>query len=128
MIYGREWTAQRVLDRLAVAFEKLPDSPIYSSSSELKPAHAFKPVDGLDLIAATAPCLGRDSPARIALLTLARARGRRQSIRALCQELGWNRATAYRRSRQAAAHVAHCLNTRSDLGRILPFAEPLTRQ
>lgn len=129
MIYGRTWTARRVIDRLTAAFERLPATPIYSPSrNDLRSALPSLPVDGADLILATADCLGRESTRRLELLTFTRARAAGAPITELCRDKRWSRATLYRHVDAAAGEVAKCLNERGDIPAIPLPVQTLTRQ
>ena len=129
MVYGREWTGRRVVDRLTLAFERLPGTPIYSPSRyELRPALLYSYVDGADLILATGDILGRDTTPRLELLTYCRTRASRSPITELCVSMGWSRATFYRHVVKAAALVADALNVRPEPIETHPSAETPTRQ
>jgi hypothetical protein len=109
-MFGAEWTGRRVEERLVEAFRKMPNRAIYSPRSGiLQPALLDQLIDGAGLILATHVILGHDSPARVELLTYARARARR-CVRATCREMGVSRATFYRHVRAAAERVAAELN------------------
>lgn len=116
-MFGGDWTAQRVIDRLTLVFASLPGTGIYSPRAGVLESWTG-PIDGLDLLTATAECLGPETPRRVALLTLCRAAPGR-GVAAACQELGIHRRTLYRRARRAAEEVATCLNSRH---RALVFA------
>ena len=46
-MYGNQWTAKRVIERLVVAFRRLPMTPIYSPAAEIiEPAFFTLPIDG----------------------------------------------------------------------------------
>jgi hypothetical protein len=110
-MYGDQWTADLVIQRLVVAFRRMPSTPIYSPiKNRLEPAFWQLPVDGADLIMASTHYLGRKSRARLQLLAYARARARGIAVTQLCREEGWPRATLYRRVRAAAEAVAQGLN------------------
>lgn len=110
-MYGEGWTAGRVLRRLVTAFAAMRGHPIYSPrQNAIVPLTG--PVDGADLIVATAEYLGRESALRLQLLTFARCKASRASISAVCRERGWPRMTFYRHIGKAAASVALQLNER----------------
>jgi hypothetical protein len=63
-----------------------------------------------DVIAASTKYLGRQSAVRVQLLTWARAKALRQSIRALSCDHGWSRSTFYRNRARGLAAIARGLN------------------
>ena len=58
MVWGAEWTGDRVAERLVAVFRARPNTPIYSPRKGVfEPSH---PIDGLELITAVQLCLGRE--------------------------------------------------------------------
>lgn len=110
MIYGNAWSAVRVLERLVAAFRVMRETGVYSPAKNVLQASVFgHPIDGLELVMATTHYLGRDSPARVELLTFARALAIR-SVSRECRERGISRATWYRHVGTTASQVADRLN------------------
>lgn len=103
------WTVERVEARLVSAFEVLPGAPIYSTGSRLQTGV----LGGSDILTDTLSWGTRfvpDREERLALLTWARCRSQRLSFSEQCELRDWNRSTAERARRRAAARVATCLN------------------
>jgi hypothetical protein len=108
MVWGADWTGDRVAERLIAGFRELPNTPIYSPRKGVfEPSH---PIDGLDLITAVQLCLGRETQTCYQLLQWARMRARGESIRAFCVEGGRKRSTFYYRRGRALNRVATFLN------------------
>jgi len=106
-LFGTEWTAERVADRLVAAFRGMRGVPIYSPRKGVFAPH--RPIDGLELIAAAQQALGRESPLCMYLLTWARSRADRK-VAAFCHEAGRPRSTLYHRRRRALERIAAFLN------------------
>jgi hypothetical protein len=122
MVWGRDWTGDRVAERLVAVFRELPNAPLYSPRRGVfEPSH---PIDGLELITAVQLCLGRETQTCYRLLQWARMRARGESIRAFCVEGGRKRSTLYYWRRHTLEKVAASLNAE----RATYEARPLTRR
>lgn len=115
-MHGREWTGRLVREQLIAAFRLMPGAPIYSPRIDvLRSAFLLEyPVAGADIIVVTSIVLGRTSKDRIRLLTVCRARAAGQSVRALCIESNWSRASVYRAVHRGSWRVAEALNRRHE--------------
>lgn len=121
-MYQGAWSGQRVMERLEEAFREAQGRPIYSPAANiLLPVEG--PIDGLDLIMATAHFLGRESRDRVWLLTRARCAAQDCSVRSYCRNLGISRVTFYRRTNEVAEKIADALNARHDLTLVPTSAE-----
>jgi hypothetical protein len=108
MVWGSNWSADRVADGLVAVFRALPGTPIYSPRlGVFKPLH---PIQGLELITAVQLCLGRESPAARLLLAWARMRAAGESFQAHCREIGRARSTCYHQRNSSLKRVAAWLN------------------
>ena len=105
------WTGELVINRLEAAFRMHPNAAMFSACSDL-PSEGM-PIEGTDLIQATAVVLGLDSPSRTHLLYHARARSAGKPITKLCQTRSWKPATHYDQVTAASVAVAEWLNARS---------------
>jgi hypothetical protein len=119
MVWGRNWTPERVAERLVAVFRALPNTPIYSPRKGV--FEPSRPIDGLELVTAVQLCLGRESPAAQRLLVWARMRGTGQSVRAHYRENGRPRSTAYYRRRRSLKRIAAFLNEQRD-GKVTALA------
>ena len=105
------WTGELVINRLEAAFRMHPNAAIFAACSDF--FSEGMPIEGTDLIQATAVALGLDSPARVHLLYHARARSAGRPISRLCQNRSWKESTHYDRVTAASVVVAEWLNARS---------------
>jgi hypothetical protein len=93
MVWGSNWTSERVAERLIAVFRDLPNTAIYSPRKGV--FEPSRPIDGLELITAVQICLGRESRAAYRLLTWARMRATGGSIRGFCREHRDNKRSTY---------------------------------
>ncbi len=106
-----KWTGELVINRLEAAFRMNPNAAMFSAWPDF--ASEGVPIEGIDLIQATALALDLGSPDRTHLLYHARSRGTGESIYKLCEIKGWRRVTHYERVKAASTAVAEWLNARS---------------
>jgi hypothetical protein len=74
MVWGVDWTGERVAERLVAAFRAMPGISIYSPSKGV--FEPSRPIDGLELITVVQLCLGRESRECRDLLTWARLKAK----------------------------------------------------
>jgi hypothetical protein len=118
------WTGELVINRLEAAFRMHPNAAMFSWPDF---ADEGMPIEGVDLIQATALALGLDAPGRIHLLYHARSRSTGEPISKLCQNRSWKRATHYRWVIAASIAVAEWLNERSVRVPMLADVSPAKR-
>jgi hypothetical protein len=111
----RAWTADDVRRRLVDEFRQLQGRPVFSPRKNefLLVDYTTGRIVMLDVIAASAHYLGRESTARKMVLAAARAEASHASIRELCREMGWPRRTFQRRCQAACSHIAREMNAHS---------------
>jgi hypothetical protein len=110
MVWGVDWTGERVAERLVAAFRAMPGISIYSPSKGV--FEPSRPIDGLELITVVQLCLGRESRECRDLLTWARLKAKAGdvSIREHFRQAGRNRKSFYYRRDRDLDRVAAFLN------------------
>lgn len=110
------WTSEILSERLVAAFRAMPYVPIYSPKRNallvaLRPSQTISTEALYALVGLTARYVPRESKARLALLTQARAKaGLGASVSEFCREMGWPRATFHLRLILATKMVVDGLN------------------
>jgi len=118
------WTADLVIRCLEEAFRSKPDAAMFSSVVSDLPSDG--PIEGTQLIQATAFALGLGSRARIHILYHARSRSIDEPINKLCETKCWIPGTHYSRVIDASMAVAEWLNARAM--QVPASAEPAKRR
>jgi hypothetical protein len=119
------WTADLVIRCLEDAFRSKPDAAMFSMSV-LSDSPSDRPIEGAQLIQATALALGLGSRAHIHILYHARSRSIGEPINKLCETKCWIPATHYSRVIDASMAVAEWLNARAM--QVPALAEPAMRR
>jgi hypothetical protein len=107
-----KWTGELVIHCLEEAFRRKPDAAMFSMST-VSDLPSDGPIEGTDLIQATALALGFDSSERKHILYDARSRGTGETIYKLCENQSWRPATHYECVKEASITVAEWLNARA---------------
>ena len=108
-----KWTGGLVLHCLEEAFRRKPDAAMFSMST-VSDLPSDCPIEGTDLIQATALALGFDSCARIHILHHARSSANGELIKKkLCENRSWNPGMHYWWVKEASITVAEWLNARA---------------
>ncbi|HEY7243385.1 MAG TPA: hypothetical protein VH678_05820 [Xanthobacteraceae bacterium] len=110
LVYGTDWTGERVLERLTTAIKAAVRPNSISQVSES--GKICGPVDGLDLLRVAELALGKNSELHKHFSAFAWAKGRGQSLSDMLAERGWSHSNHDRLRWRAAEVIAKYLNTR----------------